>query len=79
MCKQGLLVDLGDFNMIEFYQKHQQSQVRNVATLLHGLKYVGGAGREHVPFFPDLRNVEGLCWQESDNIHLAYFSEKTCH
>ncbi|XP_054314906.2 probable E3 ubiquitin-protein ligase MARCHF10 isoform X7 [Pongo pygmaeus] len=29
MCKQGLLVDLGDFNMIEFYQKHQQSQAQN--------------------------------------------------
>ncbi|XP_004041186.3 probable E3 ubiquitin-protein ligase MARCHF10 isoform X3 [Gorilla gorilla gorilla] len=29
MCKQGLLVDLGDFNMIEFCQKHQQSQAQN--------------------------------------------------
>ncbi|XP_025217995.1 probable E3 ubiquitin-protein ligase MARCH10 isoform X3 [Theropithecus gelada] len=29
MCKQGLLVDLGDFNIIEFYQKHQQSQAQN--------------------------------------------------
>ncbi|XP_011803306.1 PREDICTED: probable E3 ubiquitin-protein ligase MARCH10 isoform X1 [Colobus angolensis palliatus] len=29
MCKQGLLVDLGDFNMIESYQKHQQSQAQN--------------------------------------------------
>ncbi|XP_010328583.2 putative E3 ubiquitin-protein ligase MARCHF10 isoform X2 [Saimiri boliviensis] len=29
MCKQGLLVDLGDFNMTEFYQKHQQSQAQN--------------------------------------------------
>uniref|UniRef100_A0A2K5S1T6 RING-type E3 ubiquitin transferase n=1 Tax=Cebus imitator TaxID=2715852 RepID=A0A2K5S1T6_CEBIM len=29
MCKQGLLADLGDFNMTEFYQKHQQSQAQN--------------------------------------------------
>nr|XP_035156269.1 probable E3 ubiquitin-protein ligase MARCHF10 isoform X3 [Callithrix jacchus] len=29
MCKQGLLVDLGDFNMTEFCQKHQQSQAQN--------------------------------------------------
>ncbi|XP_005653947.1 probable E3 ubiquitin-protein ligase MARCH10 [Sus scrofa] len=29
MCKQGLLVDLGDFNVTEFYQKHQQSRARN--------------------------------------------------
>ncbi|XP_023585147.1 probable E3 ubiquitin-protein ligase MARCHF10 isoform X2 [Trichechus manatus latirostris] len=29
MCKQGLLVDLEDFNMNEFYQKHQQSRAQN--------------------------------------------------
>ncbi|XP_068835070.1 probable E3 ubiquitin-protein ligase MARCHF10 [Capricornis sumatraensis] len=29
MCKQSLLVDLGDFNVTEFYQKHQQSRVQN--------------------------------------------------
>ncbi|XP_069883816.1 probable E3 ubiquitin-protein ligase MARCHF10 isoform X2 [Dipodomys merriami] len=29
MCKQGLLVDLDDFNMTEFYQKHQQSRAQN--------------------------------------------------
>lgn len=29
MCKQGLLVDLDDFNMTEFYRKHQQSRVRD--------------------------------------------------
>ncbi|CAK6438090.1 unnamed protein product [Pipistrellus nathusii] len=29
MCKQGLLVDLDDFNMTEFYQKHQQSRLQN--------------------------------------------------
>nr|XP_023409553.1 probable E3 ubiquitin-protein ligase MARCH10 isoform X2 [Loxodonta africana] len=29
MCKQGLLVDLEDFNMSEFYQKHQQSRAQN--------------------------------------------------
>eukprot|EP00069_Balaena_mysticetus_P001056 bmy_15042T0 len=26
MCKQSLLVDLDDFNVTEFYQKHQQSR-----------------------------------------------------
>uniref|UniRef100_A0A8C3YJB3 RING-type E3 ubiquitin transferase n=1 Tax=Catagonus wagneri TaxID=51154 RepID=A0A8C3YJB3_9CETA len=29
MCKQSLLVNLGDFNVTEFYQKHQQSRARN--------------------------------------------------
>ncbi|XP_057569834.1 probable E3 ubiquitin-protein ligase MARCHF10 [Hippopotamus amphibius kiboko] len=29
MCKQSLLVDLDDFNMMEFYRKHQQSQAQN--------------------------------------------------
>ncbi|XP_008820101.1 probable E3 ubiquitin-protein ligase MARCH10 isoform X2 [Nannospalax galili] len=29
MCKQGLLVDLDDFNMTEFYHKHQQSRAQN--------------------------------------------------
>ncbi|XP_012515083.1 PREDICTED: probable E3 ubiquitin-protein ligase MARCH10 [Propithecus coquereli] len=29
MCKQGLLVDLDDFNVTEFYQKHQQSWAQN--------------------------------------------------
>ncbi|XP_053423888.1 probable E3 ubiquitin-protein ligase MARCHF10 isoform X2 [Nycticebus coucang] len=29
MCKQSLLVDLDDFNMTDFYQKHQQSQAQN--------------------------------------------------
>ncbi|KAM7068102.1 putative E3 ubiquitin-protein ligase MARCHF10 isoform 3-T3 [Molossus nigricans] len=29
MCKQDLLVELDDFNMTEFYQKHQQSRVQN--------------------------------------------------
>ncbi|KAL1779203.1 putative E3 ubiquitin-protein ligase MARCH10 isoform X1 [Sigmodon hispidus] len=29
MCKQGLLVDLDDFNMTEFYHKHQQSQAQS--------------------------------------------------
>ncbi|XP_006912392.1 probable E3 ubiquitin-protein ligase MARCH10 [Pteropus alecto] len=29
MCKQGLLVDLDDFNMTEFYRKHQQSRAQN--------------------------------------------------
>ncbi|XP_062937431.1 probable E3 ubiquitin-protein ligase MARCHF10 isoform X2 [Cynocephalus volans] len=29
MCKQGLLVDLDDFNMTEFYQKHQRSRAQN--------------------------------------------------
>ncbi|XP_006833787.1 PREDICTED: probable E3 ubiquitin-protein ligase MARCH10 [Chrysochloris asiatica] len=29
MCKQGLLVDLEDFNLNEFYQKHQQSRAQN--------------------------------------------------
>ncbi|XP_006146882.1 probable E3 ubiquitin-protein ligase MARCH10 isoform X3 [Tupaia chinensis] len=29
MCKQGLLVDPDDFNMTEFYQKHQQSRAQN--------------------------------------------------
>ncbi|EFB24489.1 hypothetical protein PANDA_011025, partial [Ailuropoda melanoleuca] len=29
MCKRGLLVNLGDFNVTDFYQKHQQSRVRD--------------------------------------------------
>nr|XP_012602933.1 probable E3 ubiquitin-protein ligase MARCH10 isoform X2 [Microcebus murinus] len=29
MCKQGLLVDLDDLNMTEFYQKHRQSRAQN--------------------------------------------------
>ncbi|XP_072637350.1 probable E3 ubiquitin-protein ligase MARCHF10 isoform X6 [Canis lupus baileyi] len=29
MCKQGLLVDLDDFNVTDFYQKHQQSRAQN--------------------------------------------------
>uniref|UniRef100_A0A8C8Z5A3 RING-type E3 ubiquitin transferase n=1 Tax=Prolemur simus TaxID=1328070 RepID=A0A8C8Z5A3_PROSS len=29
MCKQGLLVDLDDFNMTELYQKHQESRAQN--------------------------------------------------
>ncbi|KAG8505132.1 putative E3 ubiquitin-protein ligase MARCH10, partial [Galemys pyrenaicus] len=29
MCKQGLLVDLDDFNVTELYQKHQQSRAQN--------------------------------------------------
>ncbi|XP_045670385.1 probable E3 ubiquitin-protein ligase MARCHF10 [Ursus americanus] len=29
MCKRGLLVDLGDFNVTDFYQKHQQSRAQN--------------------------------------------------
>ncbi|XP_055448575.1 probable E3 ubiquitin-protein ligase MARCHF10 isoform X2 [Psammomys obesus] len=29
MCKQGLLVDLDDFNMTEFYHKHQQSRAQS--------------------------------------------------
>nr|XP_020007174.1 probable E3 ubiquitin-protein ligase MARCH10 isoform X3 [Castor canadensis] len=29
MCKQGLVVDLDDFNMTEFYQKHRQSLAQN--------------------------------------------------
>ncbi|XP_072795474.1 probable E3 ubiquitin-protein ligase MARCHF10 isoform X5 [Vicugna pacos] len=29
MCKQDLLVDLDDFNMTEFYQKHQQSRAQH--------------------------------------------------
>uniref|UniRef100_H0WG67 RING-type E3 ubiquitin transferase n=1 Tax=Otolemur garnettii TaxID=30611 RepID=H0WG67_OTOGA len=29
MCKQSLLIDLDDFNMTDFYQKHQQSQAQN--------------------------------------------------
>ncbi|XP_063097739.1 probable E3 ubiquitin-protein ligase MARCHF10 isoform X3 [Cavia porcellus] len=29
MCKQDLLVDLDDFNITEFYQKHQQSWAQN--------------------------------------------------
>ncbi|KAM5307197.1 putative E3 ubiquitin-protein ligase MARCHF10 [Glossophaga mutica] len=29
MCKQGLLVDLDDFNLTDFYRKHQQSRVQN--------------------------------------------------
>ncbi|XP_037056620.1 probable E3 ubiquitin-protein ligase MARCHF10 isoform X1 [Peromyscus leucopus] len=29
MCKQGLLVDLDDFNMTEFYHKHHQSRVQS--------------------------------------------------
>ncbi|XP_016060318.1 PREDICTED: probable E3 ubiquitin-protein ligase MARCH10 [Miniopterus natalensis] len=29
MCKQGLLVDLDDFNVTDFYRKHQQSRVQN--------------------------------------------------
>lgn len=30
MCKQSLLIDLDDFNMTEFYHKHQQSRVRHI-------------------------------------------------
>ncbi|KAF7479985.1 Hypothetical predicted protein [Marmota monax] len=33
MCKQGLLINLDDLNLTEFYQKHQQSRVRNAPTL----------------------------------------------
>ncbi|XP_058148487.1 probable E3 ubiquitin-protein ligase MARCHF10 isoform X3 [Dasypus novemcinctus] len=29
MCKQGLMVDLDDLNLNEFYQKHQQSRAQN--------------------------------------------------
>uniref|UniRef100_A0A8C2USS5 RING-type E3 ubiquitin transferase n=1 Tax=Chinchilla lanigera TaxID=34839 RepID=A0A8C2USS5_CHILA len=29
MCKQDLLVDLDDFNITEFYQKHRQSRAQN--------------------------------------------------
>ncbi|XP_032177270.1 probable E3 ubiquitin-protein ligase MARCH10 isoform X1 [Mustela erminea] len=29
MCKQGLLVDLDDFNVTDFYRKHQQSRAQN--------------------------------------------------
>ncbi|XP_004693395.1 PREDICTED: probable E3 ubiquitin-protein ligase MARCH10 [Condylura cristata] len=29
MCKQGLLVDLDDFNVTELYRKHQQSRAQN--------------------------------------------------
>ncbi|XP_034882252.1 probable E3 ubiquitin-protein ligase MARCHF10 [Mirounga leonina] len=29
MCKQGLLVDLDDLNVTDFYQKHQQSRAQN--------------------------------------------------
>ncbi|XP_060058505.1 probable E3 ubiquitin-protein ligase MARCHF10 isoform X2 [Erinaceus europaeus] len=29
MCKKGLLVNLKDFNLTEFYQKHQQSRAQN--------------------------------------------------
>uniref|UniRef100_A0A8C2MGI5 RING-type E3 ubiquitin transferase n=1 Tax=Cricetulus griseus TaxID=10029 RepID=A0A8C2MGI5_CRIGR len=29
MCKQGLLIDLDDFNMTEFYHKHQQSRAQS--------------------------------------------------
>ncbi|XP_037348558.1 probable E3 ubiquitin-protein ligase MARCHF10 isoform X2 [Talpa occidentalis] len=29
MCKQGLLVDLDDFNVTELYHKHQQSRAQN--------------------------------------------------
>ncbi|XP_007456812.1 PREDICTED: probable E3 ubiquitin-protein ligase MARCH10 [Lipotes vexillifer] len=29
MCKQSLLVDLDDFNVTEFYQKHQKSRAQN--------------------------------------------------
>ncbi|XP_023985962.1 probable E3 ubiquitin-protein ligase MARCHF10 [Physeter macrocephalus] len=29
MCKQSLLVDLDDFNVTEFYQKHQQSRAQD--------------------------------------------------
>ncbi|XP_061032079.1 probable E3 ubiquitin-protein ligase MARCHF10 [Eubalaena glacialis] len=29
MCKQSLLVDLDDFNVTEFYQKHQQSRAQH--------------------------------------------------
>ncbi|XP_044777776.1 probable E3 ubiquitin-protein ligase MARCHF10 [Neomonachus schauinslandi] len=29
MCKQGLLVDLDDFNVTDFYQNHQQSRAQN--------------------------------------------------
>lgn len=34
MCKRGLLVNLGDFNVTDFYQKHQQSRVRDAHTSL---------------------------------------------
>lgn len=27
MCKKGLIIDLADFNMTEFFQKHQQFRV----------------------------------------------------
>ncbi|XP_077898039.1 putative E3 ubiquitin-protein ligase MARCHF10 isoform X4 [Ictidomys tridecemlineatus] len=29
MCKQGLLINLDDLNLTEFYQKHQQSRAQN--------------------------------------------------
>ena len=39
MCKQGLLVDLDDFNVTDFYHKHQQSRVRDAhADLLPRVK-----------------------------------------
>lgn len=48
MCKQGLLVDLDDFNVTEFYQKHQQSRVRGT----HAPSPQGDP-------VPHTRNVEG--------------------
>uniref|UniRef100_A0A7M4EMC1 RING-type E3 ubiquitin transferase n=1 Tax=Crocodylus porosus TaxID=8502 RepID=A0A7M4EMC1_CROPO len=30
LCKQSLVVELGDFNVSDYYRNHQQSQVRNV-------------------------------------------------
>lgn len=75
MCKQGLLVDLDDFNVTDFYRKHQQSRVRATHTTpppgqsqleIH-------AGRTA---FPDKRTVDNLAWDEFGNVPYAHFSEK---
>ncbi|XP_068932334.1 probable E3 ubiquitin-protein ligase MARCHF10 [Petaurus breviceps papuanus] len=42
MCKQGLIVDLDDFNVNDYYRKHQQSRVRCVHWSPHDLSFCCG-------------------------------------
>lgn len=58
MCKQSLLVNLDDFNVTEFYQKHQQSRVREPPTCqVHRLELGGGIRQEGT--LPDTRTSSG--------------------
>uniref|UniRef100_A0A7M4EM09 RING-type E3 ubiquitin transferase n=1 Tax=Crocodylus porosus TaxID=8502 RepID=A0A7M4EM09_CROPO len=72
LCKQSLVVELGDFNVSDYYRNHQQSQVRNAGLVQEQLwcfLHPGQSKTAAVTGGPPLPRPRGnTCWRGGGGI-----------